>query len=156
VALTLQPKLAPANGDEATAYDHALALTQGDVGSYWRPTEDNYLSRISRDQLLSLGREAMGETWAKARTGEKKASLVAELNRAFSDPAKCSWMPQQVGTLKSWLPAGMAFGLAPTVTRDARRSGNRQGHSSGSCSLTTHLVQPRVALLFLRVCRLNP
>jgi hypothetical protein len=54
VALTLKPKLAPAEGDEATAYDAALSLTGGSVAGYWRPARDNFLSRITRDQLLAI------------------------------------------------------------------------------------------------------
>ena len=52
VALTLQPKLAPADGEEATAYDVALSQTGADIAGCWRPTRQNYLGRISREQLL--------------------------------------------------------------------------------------------------------
>src|SRR5262249_28730501 len=51
VALVLQPKLGPAEGDEATAYDAALALTEASVAAYWRPGKDSYLRRVTRDQL---------------------------------------------------------------------------------------------------------
>ena len=57
VALTLQPKLSPASGEETTAYDAALALTGASVAAYWRPTGANFLSRIGRDQLLAVARE---------------------------------------------------------------------------------------------------
>ena len=66
VALTLQPKLGPAEGDEATAYDAALSLTGASVAGYWRPTKDNFLSRITRDQLLAISREVLGEPWAQS------------------------------------------------------------------------------------------
>src|SRR5262249_51101598 len=64
VALVLQPKLGPAEGDEATAYDAALALTDASVAAYWRPAKDSYLRRVSRDQLLALGRDTLGDQWA--------------------------------------------------------------------------------------------
>ena len=35
IALTLQPKLGPADGEEATAYDAALALTEASVAGSW-------------------------------------------------------------------------------------------------------------------------
>jgi ParB family chromosome partitioning protein len=114
VALTLQPKLAPADGDEATAYDAALALTEGSVAGYWRPGKESYLGRITRDQLLALARDTLGETWAQSRAGDKKASLVDQLDRAFSDPDKHGRTPEQVEKLKTWLPAGMALGRVPT------------------------------------------
>src|SRR5262249_52510938 len=94
VALTLQPKLRPVDASEATAYDCALALTEGSVADYWRPTKDSFLSRVTRDQLLALGRETLGEAWAQSRAGDKKASLVEQLDRAFSDPSKYGRTPE--------------------------------------------------------------
>lgn len=126
VALTLQPKLAPANDDEATAYDAAMSLTEDSVAGYWRPTKDNYLGRITRDQLLALARDTLGEQWAQSRASDKKASLVEQLDRAFADPAKYGRTPEQAEKLKSWLPAGMGFGTAPTPkaakTKKARKA----------------------------------
>jgi ParB family chromosome partitioning protein len=113
VALTLKPKLAPAEGEEATAYDAALAITGGRVASYWRPTRDNCLGRLSRDKLLAIARDTIGEAWANSRASEKKASLVDQLERAFADPDKYGRTPEQVEKLKSWLPTGMAFGSIP-------------------------------------------
>jgi ParB family chromosome partitioning protein len=86
VALTLQPKLGPADGEEATAYDAALSLTGASVADYWRPTAENFLKRRSRDQLLVISREVLGETWARSSSDEKKSLLVTQLDRAFSDP----------------------------------------------------------------------
>jgi hypothetical protein len=124
LAATLQPKLGPAEGDEATAYDAALALTEASVAACWRPAKDNFLSRISRDQLLAIGRDALGEQWAQARTSDKKKTLVEQLDRAFADPAKYGRTPEQVEKLKTWLPTGMAFGVsqAPAKARKARKA----------------------------------
>ena len=72
VALTLQPKLGPAEGDEATAYDAALSLTGASVAGYWRPAKDNFLSRVTREQLLAIGREVLGEAWAQSHSNDKK------------------------------------------------------------------------------------
>ena len=117
MALTLQPKLGPTEGDEATAYDAALTLTGANLADYWRPGKDNYLCRINREQLLALARETLGEAWAESRAGDKKASLVEQLDRAFSDPDKHGRTPEQVEKLKSWLPAGMGFGIAQAPAR---------------------------------------
>ena len=121
LAVTLQPKLGPAEGEEATAYDAALTLTEASVASCWRPAKDNFLSRIRRDQLLAIARDTLGEQWAQARTGDKKASLVEQLDNAFADPAKYGRTPEQVEKLKNWLPAGMAF--APAQTAKPARTG---------------------------------
>ncbi len=109
VALTLQPKLGPAAGHEVTAYDAALALTGASVAAYWRPNGANFLSRISRDQLLALARETLGEPWAQSRARDNKASLVGQLERAFASPDRPGQTPEQAEKLKNWLPAGMDF-----------------------------------------------
>jgi ParB family chromosome partitioning protein len=114
VALTLQPKLGPAEGDAATAYDAALALTEANVAGYWRSSKDNFLARISRDQLLAVGRATLGEAWSQSRASDKKTSLVDQLDRAFSNPEKSGRTPEQVERLKTWLPAGMALSVATT------------------------------------------
>lgn len=114
VALTLQPKLGPAAGNEVTAYDAALALTGASVAAYWRPNGANFLSRISRDQLLALARETLGEPWAQSRVRDNKASLVGQLERAFASPDRPGQTPEQAEKLKNWLPAGMD--LSPVST----------------------------------------
>jgi ParB family transcriptional regulator, chromosome partitioning protein len=110
MALTLKPKLAPAEGGRATAYDVGLQLTGASVNEYWRPTSDNYLSRVTRDQLLSIGREVLGEQWVNARRKDKKGELVNQLDRAFAAPDRDGRTPEQAERLERWLPAGMEFG----------------------------------------------
>jgi ParB family chromosome partitioning protein len=112
VASTLQPKLAPAEGEEATGYDAALSLTGSDVAGYWRPAKDNFLGRVNRDQLLSIYRQVLGDSWAQVNRAEKKSVLVVQLDRAFSNPD--GHTPEQVARLKSWLPQGMSFDIAPS------------------------------------------
>ncbi len=131
MALTLQPKLAPAEGQEATAYDAALAQTEGSVAAYWRPSKDSYLSRITREQLLALARETLGESWAQARRSDKKASLVEQIDRAFADPAKYGRTPEQIEKLKTWLPAGMAFGGASPEAAKAKKPRKPRNHQPG-------------------------
>src|SRR5262249_3089874 len=118
VALTLQPKLGPADGDEATAYDAALGLTEGSVAAYWRPSKD-FLSRLTRDQLLAIARDTLGEAWAQPLAKGKKISLVEMLSRAFSDPEQSGRTREQAEKLKTWLPAGMAFD-AITASKPAK------------------------------------
>ncbi len=118
VALTLKPKLA-AEGGEPTAYDIALALTAGDVSAYWRPTKANYLSRITRDQLLAIGREILGDPWAQSRSKDKKGELVEQLDRAFAAPKAPGRTPEQVAKLKRWLPAGMEFAVTEAPAQHA-------------------------------------
>jgi hypothetical protein len=75
---------------------------------------------------LTLARDTLSEAWAQAQARDKKSELVAQLDRAFSDPEKHGRTPEQVEKLKSWLPAGMAFDIAaaskPVKTRKARKA----------------------------------
>lgn len=125
IALTLMPKLAPDTGEAVTGYDLALSLTSANVADYWRPTSDNFLSRITRNQLLAIGREVLGEAWSQSRAGEKKATLVGQLHRAFADPEKSGRTPEQIEKLKHWLPACMSFAVEipqPAKAKKARKA----------------------------------
>jgi ParB family transcriptional regulator, chromosome partitioning protein len=107
VATTLRPQLGNAKAD--SAYEQALSLTDASVAAYWRPNAVNYLGRITREQLLALGREVLGEQWAQSRSKAKKGELAAQLERVFADPGKHARNPQQLDKLTQWLPEGMAF-----------------------------------------------
>lgn len=110
-ALTLKPDLA---AEEATAYGISLGLTHASVTAFWRPTKDNYLSRVTRDQLLAIGRETLGERWSHQRKDAKKSKLVEALDAAFADPDKHG---EAAGRLQAWLPKGLEF---QTVAQEAR------------------------------------
>lgn len=124
VAGSLKPQLA--TGREATAYEVALSLTGAEAAGYWRPTAANYLGRITRDQLLELGREILGEQWASSRHRDKKGELAAQLERAFAEPEKFGRTPEQLEKLTHWLPEGMAFTATaakqPTAKKNARKA----------------------------------
>jgi ParB family chromosome partitioning protein len=109
VVATLRPGLALSKPEDATAYDVALSLTGADVALYWRPTKANYLGRLTREQLLALGGELLGQPWATERRGLKKSQLVDELDAAFASPGEHGMSPEAAERLKSWLPAGMSF-----------------------------------------------
>ncbi len=111
VALTLEPALAPASPDKASACDAALALTATGVAEYWRPTADNFLSKITRDQLLEVGATVFRPAWAEKWRNVKKGDIVKELDRAFADPSKFSGDKEVETRLRTWLPEGMAFTL---------------------------------------------
>jgi ParB family transcriptional regulator, chromosome partitioning protein len=124
-ALTLEPKLGPAQGEETTAYDAALSLTATRVGDCWRPTKSNFLARINREQLLAISRDVLGEQWSQARRNDKKSSLVDELDRAFAHPEKSGRTPEQEAKLKSWLPQGMSFDIAAAPKPAKARKGRK-------------------------------
>jgi ParB family transcriptional regulator, chromosome partitioning protein len=123
VATTLKPQLG--TGNDATAYELALSLTAASVAAYWRPTAGDYLGRITRDQLLVLGHEVLGEQWAQSRRKDKKGELAAQLERAFADPGKHARNPQQLEKLTNWLPEGMAFIAAAAKQPKAKKNAKK-------------------------------
>ena len=125
----------------------ALSLTGADVAAYWRPTVANYLGRITRDQLLALGRELLGEQWAQSRHKDKKGELAAQLERAFAEPEKNGRTPQQLEKLTHWLPEGMAFTataeIAPAEGEKSQKGGitnNRAGCAARPFSERNHVM----------------
>jgi ParB family chromosome partitioning protein len=113
---TLQSQLAQKN-----AFEAALGATDVDVAEYWRPTADNYLGRITRDQLLDVGREIFSKEWAGKWASAKKPDLVKELDRAFADPKKFSGNKETEEKLRTWLPEGMAFTLPEKKAAKAKK-----------------------------------
>lgn len=125
MALTLKPRLTPTSGEDVTAYDLALSLTSGSVETYWRPTRENFFSRVTREQLLAIRTEVLGSAWGKAYQDDKKGTLVEQLHRAFADPDASGRRPEQVEKLKSWLPACMTFTVnlpKPAKAKKARKA----------------------------------
>lgn len=111
-ASTLKPQLA--TGNEDTAWEMALSLTDADMAGYWRPTRASYLGRVTRDRLLALGRDLLGSQWSHSRSRDKKGELADALERAFAEPGTLACTPQQREQVKRWLPEGMTFGTPDT------------------------------------------
>ena len=126
VALTLQPKLGPVEGEEATAYDAALSLIAASVADYWRPTKDNFLSRITRDQLLAISREVLGNPGHNRTSTTRRRCWSISSTGPSPIREKSGRTQDQILKLKSWLPQGMSFDIAsapkPAKARKARKA----------------------------------
>jgi ParB family chromosome partitioning protein len=129
VAATLRPKLAPEEDDSLTAYDIALSQTGANVADHWRPTKDNYLSRVTKDHLLEIGKEIVsgerGETWARNNANAKKGDIATELHKMFADPERYGVPSEQLDRVKGWLPKGMAFGQPPEPKTAKSKKGKK-------------------------------
>ena len=116
--------LAPATPKERTAYDAALALTGADVSAYWRPSKASYLSRLTREQLLEIGRElarqGVGGQACRPEEGPARRRPRLGLRLAGSERRDTGASPR----LKSWLPEGMSFGGSADV-----QAGEGQGQA---------------------------
>lgn len=107
VAQSLQPQL--------TTESHASPLFEivckrlgVELQKYWRPTERNFFSRISKPKLLNLGEEIFGRKWVDSYSDLKKTGIVKRLHDAFVNPKQAKFSYEQQKQLENWLPEGMA------------------------------------------------
>jgi ParB family chromosome partitioning protein len=132
-AMSLKPQLnVPSDEPNYDFFEDALALTGGNVARYWRPTTESYLKRIKTEQLLEIGRDIFGDTWAQKVSKLKKGQIVNQLDTAFANPEKPEHSHEEAEKLRNWLPEGMALNAAPLtktwqqkVTAAAKTSAKR-------------------------------
>ncbi len=111
IALCLKPQLAIEDGADPVieAAGRRLAIPFAD---YWRPTAANYWGRVKKAHGLAIGREILGDRWARDHASDKKPELAAALETAF-DPAKstaCIGLDRAAReAAAAWLPPGMAY-----------------------------------------------
>jgi ParB family chromosome partitioning protein len=111
IALCLKPQLAIEDGADPVieAAGRRLAIPFAD---YWRPTAANYWGRVKKAHGLAIGREILGDRWARDHAGDKKLELAAALETAF-DSAKstvCIGLDRAArDAAAAWLPPGMAY-----------------------------------------------
>ncbi len=112
IASCLKPQLAIEDRADAVieSAGRRLAIPFADL---WRPTAANYWGRVKKAHGLAIGREILGERWARDHADDKKPVLAAALETAF-DPAKnsaCIGLDQAArDEAAAWLPPGMAYG----------------------------------------------
>ncbi|MGS2722152.1 ParB/RepB/Spo0J family partition protein [Porticoccus sp. GXU_MW_L64] len=78
--------------------DHLIDLLEVPFEKYWRPTKENYLSRVSLPILASTLEPVLGKEWAdKAKSG-KKGQVVEGLVEHFTNPPTteaAKWVPSE-------------------------------------------------------------
>jgi ParB family chromosome partitioning protein len=79
---------------------------------YWRPRAANYWGRVKKAHGLTVGRDLLGERWARDHADAKKVTLAAALETAF-DPAEsaaCIGLDQAArDSAAAWMPPGIAY-----------------------------------------------
>ena len=124
IASCLKPQLAIEDRADPVieAAGRRLAIPFAD---YWRPTAANYWGRAKKAHGLAIGREILGDRWARDHADDKKPVLAAALETAF-DPAKstaCIGLGQAArDNAAAWLPPGMAYGKTAPIPNRTRRS----------------------------------
>jgi ParB family chromosome partitioning protein len=74
---------------EADRLARAVGLDMVEVG--WRPTVDNYFSRVTKPRILEAVREAKGEETAQLIDHLKKPDMAKEAERLLADSG---WLPE--------------------------------------------------------------
>jgi ParB family transcriptional regulator, chromosome partitioning protein len=111
VALCLKPQLAIEDGADPVieAAGRRLAIPFAD---FWRPTAANYWGRVKKAHGLAIGREILGDRWARDHAGDKKPELAAALETAFDPATSTACLGLDRAARKAaaaWLPPGMAY-----------------------------------------------
>ena len=111
IALCLKPQLAIEDGADPIreAAGRRLAIRFAD---YWRPTAANYWGRVKKAHGIAIGREILGERWARDHAGDKKPELAAALETAFDSTKSTACIGLDRAAREAaaaWLPPGMAY-----------------------------------------------
>lgn len=81
---------------------HLLKTTGVELPMYWRPTVDNFFSRINHQTCLECAADIMGETWAEEHAHLKKKDLAIRLEEECEvDQPGCWWIPDPMLTTAS-------------------------------------------------------
>ena len=85
-----------------------VTMAQPEVRRIWRPTKDNFLSRVSKAVLLEIIEATLGAEEARRSMGAKKGELVALLHGAFNEQGeRRRWDDAARQRLDFWVPAPM-------------------------------------------------
>jgi ParB family chromosome partitioning protein len=100
---------------QADRLAHAVGLDMVTAG--WRPTVDNYLSRVTKPRILEAVREAKGDHAAQLLDHLKKGEMAQEAERLLDGTG---WLPEPLrladGGPSSDLPAGVVKTLPAFLT----------------------------------------
>lgn len=99
----------------------AAAVNLDMVEAGWRPTADNYLSRVTKPRILEAVREGAGEQAAELIAQLKKGDMAREAERLLTDTG---WLPE---------PLRILGGEAPMPTAD-HTAGERDPQADPSAS----------------------
>ena len=112
IAATLKPQVAIEGRADPVIEAASCRLGIG-FEDYWRPTAANYWGRVKKAHGLAIGREILGERWARDHADDKKPVLAAALETAFDVQKNGACIALDQATrdkAAAWLPPGMAYG----------------------------------------------
>ena len=83
-----------------------------DFETSFRPTADNFWGRLTKARILIIAEETLGEEWADAHSGDKKAVLAKAMELAFAagDEVPEGVSPEGRQAALAWTPDGFVSG----------------------------------------------
>ena len=123
IAATLEPQLAIERRADPVIEAAGRRLGIG-FEDYWRPTAANYWGRVKKAHGLDIGRQILGERWARDHADDKKPVLAAALETAFDiqKNGACIALDQAArDNAAAWLPPGMAYCADSVMAQDPDR-----------------------------------
>jgi ParB family transcriptional regulator, chromosome partitioning protein len=131
IAATLKPQLAIEDRADPVIEAAGQRLRIG-FQDYWRPTAANYWSRVKKAHGLAIGREILGDRWARDHADAKKPVLAAALETAFDiqKNGACIALDQAArDNAAAWLPPGIPYGDSALNGNSAPSEHNGAGRS---------------------------
>lgn len=88
---------------------------------FWRPTEEDYWSRVKKSHALDVGEELLGLKWREEHERAKKSDIARALGAVFAGDAgaRTAFTQSQLEAVDAWTPPGFAFEAALVVEADA-------------------------------------
>jgi len=103
VARLMRPQLSTSS-HASVIWEQLATRLDLDIASYWRPSGENFFSRLKKSQLLELAGNVISDEWAANYRKSSKSELVAALDRAFSLWSDWRFSDEQIDRLVNWLP----------------------------------------------------
>lgn len=75
-----------------------------DFKKFWRPTDENYFSRLTKPLLLTLAKRLRGAAWQKAHTNDSKKALVESFQSLFHSKNE-SLTDKETSVRADWIPS---------------------------------------------------
>ena len=103
--LTIDPSLSPEV--ELVVDDLGIDFEAG-----FRPTAQNFWGRLTKGRIITVAEQVLGEEWAEAHSGDKKAALAEAMETAFAagDEIPEGVTPEGRAAALAWTPQGFVIG----------------------------------------------
>ncbi|MCP1201073.1 ParB/RepB/Spo0J family partition protein [Notoacmeibacter sp. MSK16QG-6] len=103
-----------------------------DVAASWRPTAEAVFKRVTKDYMLRVARERIGDKWTNDHAGYKKGELADAMEAAFSTDARtrAGLTPATAAKTGTWVPEGMSFAAEPDRSEIADSDGDDEAPES--------------------------